>query len=105
LRKNFGCRESRYIRNIEASTQTHAADNMADVCSARAARSGWDGFRTDLFERYQRSEKALVGTLAEMYVQGVSMRKGQGGVQWVMQGRPRETHRPRFQSQSSPQTV
>jgi putative transposase len=62
-------------------------------------------FSTELFERYQRSEKALVGTLAEMYVQGVSMRKGQGGVQWVMQGRPRETHRPRFQSQSSPQTV
>jgi putative transposase len=28
-----------------------------------------------LFARYQRSEKALVGTLAEMYVQGVSTRK------------------------------
>lgn len=28
-----------------------------------------------MFERYQRSEKALVGTLAEMYVQGVSTRK------------------------------
>jgi putative transposase len=32
-------------------------------------------FSTVLFERYQRSEKALVGTLAEMYVQGVSTRK------------------------------
>jgi putative transposase len=32
-------------------------------------------FSTDLFERYQRSEKALVGTLAEMYVHGVSTRK------------------------------
>jgi putative transposase len=32
-------------------------------------------FSTDLFARYQRSEKALVGTLAEMYVQGVSTRK------------------------------
>jgi putative transposase len=32
-------------------------------------------FRTELFERYQRSEKALVGALAEMYVQGVSTRK------------------------------
>src|SRR5512140_3976486 len=30
---------------------------------------------TELFERYQRSEKALVSTLAEMYVQGVSTRK------------------------------
>jgi putative transposase len=32
-------------------------------------------FSTVLFERYQRSEKALVGALAEMYVQGVSTRK------------------------------
>jgi len=28
-------------------------------------------FRTEVFERYQRSEKALVGAMAEMYVQGV----------------------------------
>lgn len=32
-------------------------------------------FRTDVFERYERSEKALVGALTEMYVQGVSTRK------------------------------
>ena len=32
-------------------------------------------FSTELFERYQRTEKALVATLAEMYVQGVSTRK------------------------------
>ena len=32
-------------------------------------------FSTLLFERYQRSEKALVSALAEMYVQGVSTRK------------------------------
>jgi putative transposase len=32
-------------------------------------------FSTELFERYQRSEKALVGALAEMYVRGVSTRK------------------------------
>jgi putative transposase len=32
-------------------------------------------FSTRLFERYQRSEKALVGALATMYVQGVSTRK------------------------------
>jgi putative transposase len=32
-------------------------------------------FSTELFERYQRSEKALVSSLAEMYVQGVSTRK------------------------------
>ena len=32
-------------------------------------------FSTELFERYQRSEKALVSALAEMYIQGVSTRK------------------------------
>jgi putative transposase len=32
-------------------------------------------FSTKIFERYQRSEKALVSSLAEMYVQGVSTRK------------------------------
>jgi putative transposase len=32
-------------------------------------------FSTQVFERYQRSEKALVLALAEMYVQGVSTRK------------------------------
>lgn len=32
-------------------------------------------FRTELFERYQRSEKALFAALSEMYIQGVSTRK------------------------------
>jgi putative transposase len=32
-------------------------------------------FRSEVFERYQRSEKALVWALSEMYVQGVSTRK------------------------------
>lgn len=32
-------------------------------------------FSTQVFERYQRSEKALVSALVEMYVQGVSTRK------------------------------
>ncbi len=32
-------------------------------------------FSTELLERYQRSERALVAALAEMYVQGVSTRK------------------------------
>lgn len=32
-------------------------------------------FRTEVFARYQRSEKALLLALAEMYVQGVSTRK------------------------------
>jgi transposase-like protein len=32
-------------------------------------------FSTEIFERYDRAEKALVTTLVEMYVQGVSTRK------------------------------
>lgn len=32
-------------------------------------------FSTQLFEQYQRSEKALVAALAQMYLQGVSTRK------------------------------
>jgi putative transposase len=32
-------------------------------------------FNTEVFERYQRSEKALVSSLAQMYIQGVSTRK------------------------------
>ena len=35
-------------------------------------------FQTRLFERYQRSEKALVLALQEMYLQGVSTRKATG---------------------------
>ncbi len=41
----------------------------------RVPRDREGRFSTDLFERYQRSEKALVAALAEMYVQGVSTRK------------------------------
>jgi putative transposase len=41
----------------------------------RVPQDRFGRFSTELFARYQRSEKALVGTLAEMYVQGVSTRK------------------------------
>jgi len=41
----------------------------------RVPRDRSGQFSTELFERYQRSEKALVSALAEMYVQGVSTRK------------------------------
>jgi putative transposase len=32
-------------------------------------------FRTEVFERYQRSEKALTAAMMQMYLQGVSTRK------------------------------
>ena len=41
----------------------------------RVPRDRQGQFQTALFERYQRSEKAFVAALAEMYVQGVSTRK------------------------------
>jgi putative transposase len=41
----------------------------------RVPRDRQGQFSTALFERYARSEKALVAALAEMYVQGVSTRK------------------------------
>lgn len=41
----------------------------------RVPRDRSGEFSTALFERYQRSEKAFVAALAEMYVQGVSTRK------------------------------
>jgi putative transposase len=41
----------------------------------RVPRDRTGQFSTELFECYQRSERALVAALAEMYVQGVSTRK------------------------------
>lgn len=41
----------------------------------RVPRDREGRFSTELFERYQRSEKALVSALAKMYVQGGSTRK------------------------------
>jgi hypothetical protein len=53
-------------------TDADHADWQARAVGA-ADRAGW--FSTELFERYQRSEWALVAAPAEMYVQGVSTRK------------------------------
>ncbi|HSS96008.1 MAG TPA: IS256 family transposase [Terriglobales bacterium] len=45
------------------------------VLELRVPQDRQGRFSTEVFERYQRSEKALVGALVEMYVQGVSTRK------------------------------
>jgi transposase-like protein len=52
-------------------------------------------FSTELFERYQRSEQALVATLAEMYVPGVSTRKVKAITEELcgMPSRPRRSRR------------
>jgi putative transposase len=77
-------------------TDALSADKSERACERRGYRSGYYSrslitrvgtielrvprdrtglFSTELFERYQRSEKALVSALVEMYVQGVSTRK------------------------------
>jgi transposase-like protein len=43
------------------------------ICVCRKAGRG--RFRTEVFQQYQRSEKALVAVMLEMYVQRVSTRK------------------------------
>lgn len=64
--ERFGYRSGYYGRTLV----TRVGKLELRVPQDRAGR-----FSTELFERYQRSERALVATLAEMYVQGVSTRK------------------------------
>lgn len=45
------------------------------VLELRVPQDRQGRFSTELFERFQRSEKALMAALVEMYVQGVSTRK------------------------------
>src|SRR4051812_49143214 len=62
-----GCRSGTYGRTLF----TRVGPLELRVPQDRGGR-----FSTELFERYQRSEKALVAAPAEMYVQGGSKRKG-----------------------------
>jgi len=61
-----GYRSGYYFRGLT----TRVGKMELRVPQDRAGR-----FSTEVFERYQRSEKALVASMAEMYVQGVSTRK------------------------------
>src|SRR6201993_5168692 len=54
---------------------TRALITRVGTLDLRVPQDRMGRFSTELFERYQRSEKALVGALAEMYMQGVSTRK------------------------------
>jgi putative transposase len=62
----MGYRSGYYVRNLV----TRVGRLELRVPQDRQGR-----FSTQLFERYQRSERALVAALGEMYVQGVSTRK------------------------------
>lgn len=54
---------------------TRSLITRVGVLELRVPQDRQGRFSTELFERYQRSEKALVSGLIEMYVQGVSTRK------------------------------
>lgn len=64
--KRRGYRNGSYQRQLTTRVGTLELDVPRD-------RAGT--FQTELFERYQRSEKALVLTFMDMYVSGVSTRK------------------------------
>ncbi|WP_439397398.1 transposase [Bradyrhizobium sp. PMVTL-01] len=51
------------------------ADHPVGKIELKVPQDRQGRFSTELFERYQCSENALVAALAEMYVQGVSTRK------------------------------
>jgi putative transposase len=62
----LGYRSGSYSRSLITRVGTIELRVPRDRCGL---------FSTELFERYQRSQRALVSALAEMYVQGVSTRK------------------------------
>lgn len=61
-----GYRNGSYTRSVN----TRVGTIELKVCRDREGK-----FQTELFKRYQRSERALVSTMVEIYVQGVSTRK------------------------------
>lgn len=61
-----GHRNGSYSRQLN----TRVGTITLKVCRDRAGK-----FQTSLFDRYQRSEKALLVSLMEMYINGVSTRK------------------------------
>jgi len=66
-----GYRNGSYKRKLTSRVGTLCAGTPA----MEVPRDREGTFKTELFERYQRNEKALVLTLMEMVVQGVSTRK------------------------------
>ncbi len=61
-----GYRNGSYTRHL----RTRVGTLELNICRDRAGK-----FQPSLFERYQRSEKALILTIVEMYFKGVSTRK------------------------------
>jgi transposase-like protein len=81
--KRQGYRNGSYRRELT----TRVGNIELEVPRGRAGT-----FQTELFERYQRSEKALVLSLMEMVVQGVSTRKVKKITQTLLRAPLRSQH-------------
>jgi len=66
---------SRLPQRLLQSLAGHSLVTRVGSIELRVPRDRSGLFATELFVRYQRSERALVSALAKMYVQGVSTRK------------------------------
>jgi putative transposase len=62
-------------RGYRSGAYTRSLITRVGKIELRVPQDRQGRFSTEIFERYQRSEKALVSCLSEMYIQGVSTRK------------------------------
>ena len=62
-------------RGYRAGYYTRRLETRVGTLTLRIPQDRQGNFKTELFERYQRSEKALVCAMMEMYIEGVSTRK------------------------------
>ena len=62
-------------RGYRAGYYSRRLETRVGTLTLRIPQDRQGSFKTELFERYQRSEKALVCTMMEMYIEGVSTRK------------------------------
>ena len=62
-------------RGYRAGYYSRRMETRVGTLTLRVPQDRQGNFKTELFERYQRSEKALVSTMMEMYIEGVSTRK------------------------------
>ena len=62
-------------RGYRAGYYPRRLETRVGTLTLRIPQDRQGNFKTELFERYQRSEKALVCAMMEMYIEGVSTRK------------------------------
>ena len=77
-RKRWGPKresESKGAQVIRSGYYTRSLITRVGKLELRVPQDRHGRFSTEIFERYQRSEKALVAALTQMYIQGVSTRK------------------------------